>query len=374
MIDSMDIEALRCIGLNPALIAQFLQLSSTGPEADPAPPARLMRITEVQRDRVTLDDGRTALLAQTWPTLRLALQMQGDSLVVGDWVLARDTAPDQWWATARVPPQTRLLRRDTRGERQPLVSNVDTALLVMGMGHDFNLRRLDRYLALVRLAGVRPVVVLSKADLHEQPAARVRAVRDHLGLHDGGRLHGEIGVLALDGRAGSAREALAPWMGAGQTLVLMGSSGAGKSTLTNTLTQTLDDGAQQSTGPVRGGDDRGRHTTTTRSLHRCPGGACIIDTPGLRGLQLDADEAQLDAAFDDVASLAPMCRFRDCQHDDEPGCAVRPAIAPERLLSWRKLMREARRHEMTVFDRQQQMAVWKARGRQSKAAIRAKRG
>ncbi|HSI59432.1 MAG TPA: ribosome small subunit-dependent GTPase A [Ideonella sp.] len=370
MIDSIDFEALRGIGLSQALVARLFSLSASEPGD------RLMRITEVQRDRVTLHDGHTALPAQTWPTLRLALQMQADTLVVGDWVLARETQPGEWWAAARVPPETRLLRRDSRGERQPLVSNVDTALLVMGMGHDFNLRRLDRYLALVRLAGVRPVVVLSKADLHAEPAARVLAVRRHLGLEQGGRLHGEVDVLALDGRAETARAALAPWLGVGQTLVLMGSSGAGKSTLTNTLAQADGGslGSLQSTGPVRQGDDRGRHTTTARSLHRCPAGACIIDTPGLRGLQLDADEAQLDAAFDDVASLAPHCRFRDCEHHDEPGCAVRPAIAPERLLSYQKLMREARRHEMTVFDRQQQMAVWKARGRAAKAVSRSKRG
>jgi ribosome biogenesis GTPase / thiamine phosphate phosphatase len=372
MIETLDFEALRSIGLSQAMVARMVSLAAE-------PGDRPMRITEVQRDHVLLHDGRAAVPAHVWPTLQVALQVQGEPLVVGDWVLARPAEEGArllgWWVTARVPPETRLLRRDARGERQALVANVDTALLVMGMGHDFNLRRLDRYLALVRLAGVQPVVVLSKADLHPAPAERVAAVHAHFGLA-AGRMAEPLAVLALDGRDGQAREVLQPWLGQGRTLVLMGSSGAGKSTLTNTLSAGAGGAAvaQQATGEVRAGDERGRHTTTTRTLYRCPAGACIIDTPGLRGLQLDADEAQLDAAFDDVASLAVLCRFRDCGHGDEPGCAVRPAIAPERLLSYQKLMREARRHEMTVLEKQAQMAVWKHRSRVAKAVIRGKRG
>jgi ribosome biogenesis GTPase len=357
MLDTIDFQALRGIGLNQALVAQMFNL--------PAEPGdRLMRVTEVLRDRLHLHDGQAECIAQAWPALRLALQRQDDPLVVGDWVAARGDADgsDAIWAVARVPAFNRLVRRDASGLRQPLVANVDTALLVMGAGQDFNLRRLDRYLALVRLAGIAPVLVLSKADLCADAAARLDAVRHHVG--------GGLDVLALDARAEAARDALAPWLGEGRTLVVLGSSGAGKSTLTNTLTGT----ASQATGGVRQGDERGRHTTTTRTLHRCPGGACIIDTPGLRGLQLDADAAQVDAAFDDVARLAPQCRFRDCRHDGEPGCAVRPQVPAARLMSYHKLQREARRHEMTLLERQRQLAEWKARGRAAKAVSRAKRG
>lgn len=355
MFDSIDFESLRGIGLTQALVAQLFNLATE-------PGDRLMRVTEVQRDRLSLHDGQAEHSAQVWPTLRLGLQMQGDSLVVGDWVAARD-AGDSCWAAARVPPTNRLVRRDSSGQRQGLVSNVDTALLVMGAGLDFNLRRLDRYLALVQLADVTPLVVLSKADLCADPDARVEAVRHHVS--------GSVEVLALNGLDHHAADALQPWLGAGRTLVLLGSSGAGKSTLTNTLTG-LPGG--QSTGGVRGGDERGRHTTTARSLHRCPGGACIIDTPGLRGLQLDADEAQLDAVFDDISRLASACRFRDCRHEAEPGCAVRPAVPASRLLSYHKLQREAHRHEMTIQERHQQLAEWKARGRAAREVGRSKRG
>lgn len=356
MFDSIDFQALRAIGLTQALVAQMFQLHTD-------PGDRLMRITEVQRDRLRLHDGHTEHTAQVWPTLRIALQMQSEPLVVGDWVAARaDEAAGITWAVARVPPVNRIVRRDSSGQRQPLVGNVDTALLVMGAGQDFNLRRLDRYLALVRLAGVQPLVVLSKADLCVDPPARVEATRRHVG--------GQADVLAVNGLTTDAADALAPWLGQGQTLVLLGSSGAGKSTLTNTLTGRL----AQDTGGVRRGDEHGRHTTTARSLHLCPGGACIIDTPGLRGLQLDADEAQLDAVFDDITRLAPMCRFRDCRHEEEPGCAVRSAVPAGRLLSYHKLQREARRHEMTLLDRQRLMTEWKERSRGAKVAMRAKRG
>ncbi|HEX5685594.1 MAG TPA: ribosome small subunit-dependent GTPase A [Ideonella sp.] len=356
MFDTIDFQTLRGIGLTQGLVAQMFNLQTEAAD-------RLMRVVEVQRDRLRLHDGRHEHVAQVWPTLRLALQMQGDALVVGDWVAARTGGDlgDTLWAAARVPPLNHLVRRDSSGQRQTLVSNVDTALIVMGAGQDFNLRRLDRYLALVRLAGVSPLVVLSKADLCADPAARVDAVRRH--TSDG------VDVLALNGLDASSAEALAPWLCEGQTLVLLGSSGAGKSTLTNQLT-----GAVQDTGGVRRGDEHGRHTTTARSLHRCANGACIIDTPGLRGLQLDADEAQLDAVFDDISSLAPLCRFRDCQHQDEPGCAVRPAVPAGRLLSYHKLQREAQRHEMTVFDRHKLLSEWKARGRAAKAVGRSKRG
>jgi len=361
MFDTIDFQALRSIGLTQGLVAQMFSIHTE-------PGDRLMRITEVQRDRLRLHDGTLEHLAQVWPTLRIALQMQGDALVVGDWVATRTGGEfgNSCWAVARVPPVNHLVRRESSGRRQALVSNVDTALLVMGAGLDFNLRRLDRYIALVRLAGVTPLVVLTKADLcNDAAASRVAAVRRH--VSDG------VAVLALNGLDPSATEALSPWLGEGQTLVLLGSSGAGKSTLTNTLTGSLG-AVMQATGGVRSGDERGRHTTTARSLHRCLSGACIIDTPGLRGLQLDADEAQLDAVFDDISRLAPLCRFRDCHHEEEPGCAVRPAVPAGRLLSYHKLQREAQRHEMNFLDRQRQLAEWKARGRGAKAVSRAKRG
>ncbi len=157
---------------------------------------------------------------------------------------------------------------------------------------------------------------------------------------------------------------------AGRTLVLLGSSGAGKSTLTNTLL-----GAPvQDTGAVRAHDSRGMHTTTARTLHLLPGGACIIDTPGLRTLRPDADEATLGASFADVGAAALRCRFRDCRHGAEPGCAVRESVDPDRLRNFQKLLRETRRDSLTWVERRQQLSAWKSRGKATRERMRLKRG
>ena len=168
----------------------------------------------------------------------------------------------------------------------------------------------------------------------------------------------------------AAAKELAPYLGLGQTLVLLGSSGAGKSTLTNTLLGR----AEQDTGPVRADDSRGRHTTTARSLHPLAGGACVIDTPGLRGLRADTDESGLIASFADIVALAERCRFRDCQHDGEPGCAVRTQVDLDRLANFHKMRREIRRETMTVLDRRKQLAQWKARSRAAEQRMKMKRG
>ncbi|QPF72808.1 ribosome small subunit-dependent GTPase A [Roseateles sp. DAIF2] len=362
MLEILDIEALRTLGLNLSLLPQLAGLES-------APDERLWRVTEVQRDRLNLQAPHAACRARLLPALQQRLFAAGEQLAVGDWVLARTDAAGATWVGQRLTPLNLLSRRDPEGQRQALVSNVDTALLVMGLDHDFKLARLDRYLVLTRAAGVATVIVLSKADLCRDVEARLADVEDHLAhsrRHDGGA----ISVLAVDGtQAEATRARLAPWLGRGQTLVLLGSSGAGKSTLTNALCgATL-----QSTGAVREDDSRGRHTTTVRTLHRTPDGACIIDTPGLRGLQLDASSAELDAAFDDVATLARACRFRNCSHNEEPGCAVRAALAPARLKSYQKLQREARREDMGLLERRAQLQQWKARSRAAHAHIRSKR-
>jgi ribosome biogenesis GTPase len=167
---------------------------------------------------------------------------------------------------------------------------------------------------------------------------------------------------------------LAEWLQPGQTLVLVGSSGTGKSTLTNTLCAVAGEAGAQATGAARRGDGRGRHTTTSRSLHRTVSGACIIDTPGLRTLRLDGGEQALDAVFADVAQLAPLCRFRDCRHIDEPGCAVRDRVGAERLNNYHKLLRETQRDTLSALQRKQQVSQWKARSREGRMRMAAKRG
>ncbi|WP_374354857.1 ribosome small subunit-dependent GTPase A [Chitinimonas sp.] len=351
-----DYAALRAIGLTQALINQ-LYASEIHDDA------QLARITELQRDRLTVHDGRQEILVRAMPHLVASLQAQATALSVGDWVLVQHNALNEPWIVAQLPPLTHLARRANDGRRQPLVSNVDTALLVMGLDHDFNLRRLERYAALVRSAGVAAVVVLSKVDTCADAAAKQQQVQD--------RLPASVPVLAINGLDPASVAQLDPWLGAGQTLVLLGSSGAGKSTLTNTLTAGS---AGQSTGAVREADSRGRHTTRARSLHCCADGSCIIDTPGLRTWRPDEDSEGISAGFEDIDALAGQCRFRDCQHEDEPGCAVREVVPADRLRNYHKLLREARRGTQTALERKAATAKWKVIGKAGYERQRQKRG
>ena len=214
--------------------------------------------------RVT--DGVDEHSARPLPGLLRSLVDAGDALTVGDWLWVHHDDHGVPWVRGRMPPFTQIVRRNSSGERQSLVSNVDTAMLTMGLDGDFNLRRLERYLAMVKPAGIWPIVILTKRDLCDDVDARLDALRE--------RLPHDIAVHAVDARAATTAIELAPYLGAGQTTVVLGSSGAGKSTLTNTLL-----GAPvQSTGAVREDDSRGRHTTTSRSLHLLPVGGCVIDT------------------------------------------------------------------------------------------------
>ncbi|HKU97887.1 MAG TPA: ribosome small subunit-dependent GTPase A [Vineibacter sp.] len=250
---------------------------------------------------------------------------------VGDWLLLDA-------ATGR--PRCLLRRRSLFKRRaagtgralQLIAANVDTLFVVSSCNQDFNVARLERYLALAREADVTPVVVLTKADLTNAPASYAGAAA---GLLPG------LMVKAVDARTAAGVADLAPWCAPGRTVALVGSSGVGKSTLINTLTGT-DEIATQG---IRAADDRGQHTTTARALHRLPSGGWLLDTPGMRELQLSDVRAGLDDVYGDIVTLARACRFGDCRHDSEPGCAVRAAIEagsldPGRLLRWRKLMAE----------------------------------
>lgn len=355
-----DIERLGPLGLTPTLAAAAATLS------DPHTPLRLARVTEVHRETVRLHDGEDERSARVLPHLTRQLLDDATALAVGDWVLLAVDAHGQAWVREQVPPASHIVRRDGDGRRHPVVSNVDTALLVMGLDDDFNLRRLERYLALVHGGGITPVLVLTKADVAERTPGLLQARLASLR----GRLPAHVEVLAVNATVAATAHMLQPWLAAGQTLVLLGSSGAGKSTLTNTLLGA----AVQDTGAVREHDGRGKHTTTSRSLHRLPGGACVIDTPGLRALRPDADEATLAASFGDIEALATRCRFRNCRHQDEPGCAVREGVDGDRLRNFHKLLRESRRDTMSLLERQQQLAHWKMLGKAGKARARSKRG
>lgn len=320
------------------------------------------RVVEVQRNRVQVHDGQTTRSASVSHALQRELADASDALAVGDWV----QVDAQDCVQQRLPPRNQLSRRLNDGrdknERLVIVSNVDTAFLVMGLDADFNLRRLDRYIALVQMAGVQPVVVLTKADRVSDVDRKTDEAR--------AALPADVPCVSLNGLdAETSRALLRPWLPPGHTAVLLGSSGAGKSTLTHALC----DHSTQDTGPTRDGDGRGRHTTTVRTLLPCVGGASIIDTPGLRSLRLDGDERGLARAFADVAQLASGCRFRNCQHAGEPGCAVADSLSPERLNSWHKLQREAQRDTMTALERQRQLSEWKQRSQAGRQRLKDKR-
>ncbi len=349
-MQELDFDRLRPIGLTVAM-AQAITIArqTRGGTA--------LRVTEVHRETVQAIDGVAGVALRMLPRLQRSLVDEAQSLAVGDWLLAEPDRFGDWWAHCRIAPQTQLARRDAHGLPQVFASNVDTALLVMGLDADFSPRRLERYLALVLGSGVLPVVVLSKVDLcaHIAPE-RIQALT--------ARLPAGLAVVAVNALDERSVGQLVPWLSAGQTLVLLGSSGAGKSTLTNTLLG----GAVQDTGPVRSGDGRGRHTTTVRSLHRLPCGACIIDTPGVRTLRPVSDIE--GAGFADVLALARTCRFRDCAHGAEPGCAVQEGVEADRLANFKKLEREQRRDTLSALERREQLRVWKARSRANRLRLR----
>ena len=257
-----------------------------------------------------------------------------DLPVVGDWVVLTPR-PDEsaGTITAVLPRFTRFSRKTAwqATEEQVLAANIDVAFLVASMNEDLSLRRLERYLILAWESGARPVIVLTKADLHPAPEAAVAEVET---------IAGGVPVLAISSKEGTGLEEVTGQLSAGLTAVLLGSSGVGKSTLVNTLVgeQLL------ATQEIRD-DGKGRHTTIRRELIQLPGGSLIIDTPGIRELQLWVADEGIDEAFEDVTELFASCRFSDCAHDREPGCAVHAALddgslPAERWESYLKLQAE----------------------------------
>jgi ribosome biogenesis GTPase / thiamine phosphate phosphatase len=286
-----------------------------------------VRVVAVHRDALDVAgpgfEGRIAGLAR---------RDDGQTATIGDWLLIDDAR-----RAVRLLERRSVLTRKSAGTArrvQLLAANVDTMLLLTSANQDFNPARLERFLALASEARVTPVVLITKADLTADVAPYIAAVRD---------LMSGISVEAFDARSADAARQLSPWFVRGKTLVLLGSSGVGKSTLVNSLMGHL----LQETQGVRGDDDKGRHTTSGRSLHRLANGAWLIDTPGIRELQLiDAAEG-IDEVFEDVVQVAAACRFSNCTHMNEPGCAVQAALSSgaldaPRLARYRKLQGEER--------------------------------
>jgi len=281
---------------------------------------------------------------------------------VGDWVLT-----DQGRVTRRFARSTEIgrLAAGSTTERQLIAANVDTLAIVTSCNGDFNEARLERYLAMALSAGCLPLIVLTKADEAEDPDAYVRLAA---------RLSPQVIAFALDARADDAVDQLGAWCGPGQTLALVGSSGVGKTTLQNRLT-----GIIAATQDIREDDAKGRHTTTARALRPTLAGGWLIDTPGMRELRLSEAQDGIAAVFADVTDLIGTCRFSDCAHETEPGCAVQAAIAagelnPDRLERWRKLARENQHHHDTVAEARARNRSFAKLGKQGAARARFKRG
>lgn len=296
---------------------------------------------------------------------RIHHEAQGgrDLPAVGDWVaLAPPERPDEPARIEAVLPRRSFFSRRSAGKEaveQVVAANVDVIFLVTGLDGDYNLRRIERYLAVAYESGAKPVILLSKADLHPDPEGAVAEVED---LAFGVDVHAvavetddpELGRRSLE----TVRRYLAP----GETVAFLGSSGVGKSTLLNHLAGE----AVQATAEVRRGDSRGRHTTTHRELFRLPDGALAIDTPGMRELQIWEVDEGLERVFGEIEELSGRCRFRDCHHRGEPGCAVRQAVedgvlSAGRLDSFHKLQAEseAAARQSDVLAKRKEKRKWR---------------
>jgi ribosome biogenesis GTPase len=283
--------------------------------------------------------------------------IENGPLTVGDWVWLD---PSQQRIVGLLERKSLFRRRAPGTDRsvQLIAANVDTLFIVSSCNLDFNEARLERYLAVGREAGVMPIIVLTKADLCDDTSGYVRRAS---------RLSPGLLVETVNALSKESLDCLDGWLGKGQTIALLGSSGVGKSTLANTL-RGADDLATQA---IRADDDKGRHTTTSRQIHQLPGGAWIVDTPGMRELQLTDVQAGLDDVFAEITTLAKACRFADCRHDAEPGCAVQAAIETGgidagRFARWRKLVREEAHNRESIAERR---ARDKSTGRLYKSII-----
>ena len=317
------------------------------------------RVIAVHRDAFVVWTAEGERTAELSGRMRHRATDEAEHPAVGDWVGVRLSPGDGASLLQAVLPRRTHLARKVPGPNtavQVVAANVDVVVIVAGLDGDYNPRRLERALVLAWDGGAQPVIALNKSDLlgPDELAATVRATEE---------VAPGVRVLAVSAATGEGLDALERGLAPGRTAALIGSSGVGKSTLVNRLL-----GAErQRTNAVRTHDSRGRHTTTHRELLRLPSGALLVDTPGLRELQLWAAPDALEGTFADVDALAAACRFADCAHAGEPGCAVMAAAAagtlgPARLESYRKLQRELRHLALRQDERGQreQKLRWKA--------------
>lgn len=323
-------------------------------DLDEIPNTVPLRLTQIHRDRAD------AVGETGFTTLRFTGDQHASDFAVGDWVLVD---PGLTHIIRQLHRLTCLSRKAAGegSERQLIAANVNTLFITTSCNADFNPARLERYIALALEAEALPVILLTKSDLSD-------TAEDY--LDQANQISNRAEAILINAKGPDVAKTLAPWIDKGQTVALLGSSGVGKSTLTAALT-----GKDLETATIREADAKGRHTTTARSMHRIPGGGWLIDTPGMRELALQDAADGIDALFEDIVDLIPNCRFRDCAHDTEPGCAVQAAIAngslsPDRLERWKKLRSEDARNSETLAEARRRE---KSFGKMVKGAIGEKR-
>lgn len=299
----------------------------------------LARVAIASREHFRLITAQGDCTAEVSGTLRHSSAGRAGMPITGDWVCARLAGVDRAIIEAVLPRKTVFSRRAAgrRENEQPVAANIDLVFLVCGLDGDYNLRRLERYLTLAAESGAEPVVVLNKSDLCNDLETR---------LAEAAVVACGAPVIATTTMKPGGLDELRAFLSYGRTVALLGSSGVGKSAIVNCLLGE----DRQRTNAVRESDSRGRHTTTHRELIPLPAGGALIDTPGMRELQLWAGQESVDRSFDEIAEIALACRFRNCSHSGDRGCAVAQAIeagelSEARWLSYRKLLAEARRHE-----------------------------
>jgi ribosome biogenesis GTPase / thiamine phosphate phosphatase len=354
---------LAALGWNERLAATFAEHAAAG-----LVPGRIS-LEHTHIYRVMLAEGET--LARVAGRLRHHAAQRADFPAVGDWVAVEPAAHDGDARIRAVLPRFSRFSRRAAGdptEEQVVAANIDTVFLVAGLDRDFNPRRIERYLVVAWESGAAPVIVLNKADLVDDPSPFVEQVR---------LLAPAVPIHSMSSHQPASADVLRQYLGVGRTGALLGSSGVGKSTIVNTLIGH----ERLRTREVREDDSRGRHTTTARQLVPLPGSGVLIDTPGMRELQLWETGDALAGTFADIEALAESCRFRDCRHREEPGCAVQAAAAdgtlePGRLQSFQKLRLE-QAHQARMQDQRaqiEQKRKWKVLTKAANKHIKDKRG